>query len=576
MADLFSIIISIIKLAVNVKKAVDTVGSNREECRRIRRLVATVRTVVEGMMKRTPKAMEDEGMVQSLRGLEDALERSLELVVACQKMNVLRGGIEAGDVADKLRQVYQDISTNLILVNLAGEICNASALTDIKQAVDDLCAKDAKASKLDKVLEIVAAHPDARLRRKVRICVATDHNPTEHASGQNKKKKGAKKIRHLVSLHGNYRAKDKSVKDNAPVGSKEPHASLSYGPPMSTPTRSVIGQGGPIIVNKISRSTENMSRVTSMDMHPAKPWIVTGHKEGFVSIWHYKKQQTVMKRQIPSVPNDFANLKHKCSHCVSSVKFISEKEWLVVGGGDGYIRLYSYKGTNKLQRVDKFRADHGESVDSLAVHPTKKYLLSSSAYGRKINLWDWSNGCWEQIHEFDIASTYPDGVLSLKFNPRGTDTFACVTDDKRIQVGNIESFSLTAELEGQSFKAADYFCTRSLRNLMVTLRSTSPDAEIRDLKTGEVVGTLGVRGHKTRRVASHPTLPILVTALDNGTICFWDANTYSLRKKVRTRGSSIRHLALFAGTSDVARLAVTFKSTISIMEINLPRGNTSG
>ncbi|WVZ49993.1 hypothetical protein U9M48_001294 [Paspalum notatum var. saurae] len=609
MADPIGIVQSIIGLLVTINELVGTFHNNEVDCDRICTLVARAQAVV-GPLKQTPKVMENKGMSAALKGLEEALQHSMEVVKPCKKKNAIRRGIQSKDITGDLRRAYEHISANMVLVVLANVINNNSMLVDIMESLADLRARDAYDSMLTKILEIVAAHPDVHLQQEVKTLVHTYHNSTEYAA---------------------RRSEVKNEKDNVPVADiKAPCASLSDGSAKSTPVKKVIGQGGtstvskdsshssnptdgagsskekkikrnkidgPIrpeiktektnvtadskgphprasspdgtakstsmngqsglsIVNKISRSTGNMTQVTSMDMHPSKPWIMTGHKGGLVSIWDYTEQQTVMERQVTKVPGNFANFKHKCSqfvkekaapHWVCSVKFIAEEKWLAVGDGDGYIHLYTFKGT-KLHKVDKFRAN---PVDSLAVHPTKKYFLSSSAYGKKINLWDWSNG-WVQIHEFDIESMYPDGVLSLKFNPRDTKTFACVTDDQRLQVGNIESFSLTTKLKGQLFKAADYFFTCSRQNLMVTLRSTSPHAEILDLKTGEVVGTLGVSGHETRRVAGHPALPILVTALDDGTVCFWDANTYRLGKKVRIADSPACHLALFTDINDIA------------------------
>lgn len=150
-------------------------------------------------------------------------------------------------------------------------------------------------------------------------------------------------------------------------------------------------------------------------------------------------QKTVMELQVNDVPGKAARLMHEISqyfkessvpHSICSAKFIVQEKWLVVGDGDGYIYVYAY--TDKLNETKKFRAHHN-SVDSLAVHPTKPYLLSSSAHGRTIKLWDWSKD-WVQIKKFDVKSTYPDGVRSLKFNPRDTNTFACVTYDNRVKV----------------------------------------------------------------------------------------------------------------------------------------------
>ena len=127
--------------------------------------------------------------------------------------------------------------------------------------------------------------------------------------------------------------------------------------------------------------------------------------------------------------------KRAVPHSVCSVKFIAQEKWLAVGDGEGYIYVYAYTDTYKLYVVTRFRAYRHKSVDSLAVHPTEPYLLSSSALDRKIKLWDWSKG-WEKIKEFDVKpiSTYEDGVRSVKFNPRDTNSFACVLYDKTVKV----------------------------------------------------------------------------------------------------------------------------------------------
>jgi len=242
-----------------------------------------------------------------------------------------------------------------------------------------------------------------------------------------------------------------------------------------------------------------------------------------------------------------------------------------VGDGRGYIYIYSCTST-ELCEVKKFRAHRHNSVDSLAVHPTESYLLSSSASGGKIKHWDWNRG-WVQIQEFDVKTIYPDGVRSLKFNPKDTDTFACVTYDNRVKVGNIISSSLKTKLRG-TFNA-DYFFTHSHQQLMITLSFKSPDCEIWDLETEKVVHTLGVSGRRTSRVACHPTLPILVTTLDDGTVCLWDASTYRLEKMVHITDNNCRDLVFVTDVNGLTRLIVTFETTIAIMEVNFPIANTS-
>ena len=100
---------------------------------------------------------------------------------------------------------------------------------------------------------------------------------------------------------------------------------------------------------------------------------------------------------------------------------------MVVGDGRGYIYVYNHTNT-KLHMVNKFRAHDKKSVNSLAAHPTKPYLLSSSTIGTNIKVWDRSNK-WKIFQNFDTKPeiAYYNGVRSVKLNPRDTNTFACVT-----------------------------------------------------------------------------------------------------------------------------------------------------
>ncbi|KAJ1276681.1 hypothetical protein BS78_05G233200 [Paspalum vaginatum] len=530
MADPISIVQTIISLLVTINKLVGTFHTNQEDCSKIRTLVATAQAVVEPLKQR-PKVMENKGMSVALKGLEEALQRSREVVESCKKKNAISRRIQSKDIAGDLRRVYEDISANMVLVDLANGINNNSMLADIMKSLADLRARDAYGSMLSKILEIIAAHPDVHLRREVEKLVHTYRGSTEHASDQNKKERKTKKT-DVAS-----RSEVKDEKDNVPAADiKVPGASLSDGSAKSTSAKSVVGQGGsstgnkgsshksnpadgagstkekenrikeihgrntkgskektnvpagskgslsyakwtsvksvnvkglPSIVKKIiSRSTKNMTSVTSIDVHPAKPWIVTGHKGGNVSIWDFQKQKTVMELQVNEEPGKTARRLHSisryikdtpASHWVCSVKFITQEKWLSVGDGGGYIHVYAYTGT-KLSKVTRFRAHHGNSVNTLAVHPTEPYLLSSSAFGKTIRLWNWSKG-WMNIRKYDVKPMYPHGVLSLKFNPRDTNTFVCVTKDNRVKVGDITTSRLTTKLMGPF--EADYFFTGS-------------------------------------------------------------------------------------------------------------------
>lgn len=93
------------------------------------------------------------------------------------------------------------------------------------------------------------------------------------------------------------------------------------------------------------------------------------------------------------------------------VKFIARKQWIVAGTLSGNIHVYNYE---EMKRITSFTAGTNESLQSLAVHPTRPYLLSAGIY---IKLWNWDHG-WEFIQTFEYE--YYDTIVG--FSPN--DTFA--------------------------------------------------------------------------------------------------------------------------------------------------------
>jgi coatomer subunit beta' len=111
---------------------------------------------------------------------------------------------------------------------------------------------------------------------------------------------------------------------------------------------------------------------------------------------------------------------------VVSVKFIVRKKWFVAGSEDSFIHVYKYE--TKVRRNLSFKA-HIHQLKSLAVHPTKPYLLSSCSHVMK--LWDWDKG-WEHIQTF--KSKYPGSVCQLAFNPKNTNCFVTASDNHIVEV----------------------------------------------------------------------------------------------------------------------------------------------
>ena len=117
------------------------------------------------------------------------------------------------------------------------------------------------------------------------------------------------------------------------------------------------------------------------DVNLTKQWIITGHTRGYVCIWDGQTQRKVDSFKVSTDK-------------VVLVKFIVRKQWFVAGAGDGFIHIYNYE--TKRQQVPSFTA-HAGNLTSLAVHPSKPYLMSWSS--DEMKLWDWDKA-WECTQTF--------------------------------------------------------------------------------------------------------------------------------------------------------------------------------
>jgi coatomer subunit beta' len=112
---------------------------------------------------------------------------------------------------------------------------------------------------------------------------------------------------------------------------------------------------------------------------------------------------------------------------VHSAKFIEREEWFVLGSGDGYIHLYSYNTMEEV--IDPIEAHDGHSITSLAVNPTRSFVLSASD-DHTIKLWDWTNE-WQCTRTF---GGHYDTVTQVLFDPRNSDSFASASLDQTVKV----------------------------------------------------------------------------------------------------------------------------------------------
>ncbi|CAM0948777.1 unnamed protein product [Alopecurus aequalis] len=289
-------------------------------------------------------------------------------------------------------------------------------------------------------------------------------------------------------------------------------------------------------------SKTNFLQVLSVDIHPTEPWIMTSHHGGQISIWDYHTQAIEISVEVSE-------------ESVYSTKFIEREQWLVAGDDDGYIYVYSYIDTR--QSVASF-SGHCSRIESLAVHPSHPFVLSSSAH--LIKLWNWENN-WECTQTFKEHS---DRVTQITFNPVDTNSFASAALDHTIKIWNVSSPDSTVTLS-----ADDPQCLRFIiKDIGQFLISDSQDGttKIWDLETHKCVQTFKGHANHLGSLYGHSDLMVLVNGSLDGTVRLLNPITCRTEKTI---GLNLGAVYAFGYLTDLRRVVVGCHRGIAIIESNL-------
>ncbi|XP_066337606.1 uncharacterized protein [Miscanthus floridulus] len=112
----------IVRAALKIKKAVETVQQNKKECRDIQRCAARITALLSWLKDLTMGAVMHPAFSGPLDDLADSMEEALELITDCQQRSALRHLLGAGDMAKRLRLVHEDILRKLAPANFATSI----------------------------------------------------------------------------------------------------------------------------------------------------------------------------------------------------------------------------------------------------------------------------------------------------------------------------------------------------------------------------------------------------------------------------------------------------------------------
>ncbi|KAF7032537.1 hypothetical protein CFC21_043698 [Triticum aestivum] len=255
----------------------------------------------------------------------------------------------------------------------------------------------------------------------------------------------------------------------------------------------------------------------SLDAQPTEPCIVTSHQHGDVCVWNYDPQR---RTDSFNVSKESIMPSYSLSNKVHSVKVISRKKWFVAGTSDGVIHVYNYD--NKIQKLRSFRAASDCFITSMAVHPTRPYVLSSAHCDMK--LWDWDNG-WECTQSF--MQEHSDTIQQVAFNPVDSNMFASASDDQTVKVWSVDSPESKYTLSGHQDKVncLDFFKSND-RQYLIT-GSDDHTAKIWDMEEKACVHTMQAFISPVISVMAFPDSSYLITGSRDGSLHFWSSAEFS-------------------------------------------------
>ncbi|KAM0929200.1 hypothetical protein ACQ4PT_001775 [Festuca glaucescens] len=296
---------------------------------------------------------------------------------------------------------------------------------------------------------------------------------------------------------------------------------------------------------KVTFVEKTHAALCSLDANQTEPWIITGHYDGCVCLWHYDMQKFL----------GMVTVTEK-SGCL--VKCIERLQWFLARSYyEGFIHVYNYK--TEVQRIKSFSA-HDRFLVSMSVHPTQPFVLSSS--DTQIKLWDWDRD-WECRQTF---TEHLDTVKQVAFNPWDTNCFASVSRDLTVKVWSLDSSRSMYTLAGHSdeVNCLDFF-VRDNQQYLIT-GSDDMTAKIWDLQGETCVHTLKGFMFPVVSVVSHHSLQLLITGTRNGAVHLWSLTNFRLERILNIGCHRDLHgLAALMGSS---RIIIGDVTSVSMVEIH--------
>jgi len=272
--------------------------------------------------------------------------------------------------------------------------------------------------------------------------------------------------------------------------------------------------------------------VKCVDFHPTEPWALSALYSGNIFIWDYNTQTLVKQLEVCNLP-------------VRCAKFVTRKQWIITASDDMHLRAFNY---NTLEKVHEMEA-HSDYIRYVAVHPNMPYVLSSSD-DMTIKLWDWEKN-WACSQVFEGHAHY---VMMCQWNPKDNTIFASCSLDRSIKVWGITGSNSQAHFTLSGHKKGVNCLEYAPTGEKPYIISGADDQSvcIWDYQTKQCIQTLRSHTNNVSATLFHPTLPIILTGSEDGTVRIWHAATYRLEATLNYLLERVWSIAVLKGSNSAA------------------------
>lgn len=273
------------------------------------------------------------------------------------------------------------------------------------------------------------------------------------------------------------------------------------------------------------------------------------------------------------------NVRASISSSLRSLLTIKSEETttpVVAGSDDFQLRVYNYNTHEKVTALEARR----DYIRCLTVHPTASIFLTGSG-DMTIRAWDWEKGWKKSKHpgalpqcsgggvadddaERQIYEGHTHPIMNLTFNPKDPNTFASACLVRTVKMWSIgappANFTMDVHENGSNY--VDFYPGAD-KPYLVTV-GDDKTLKVWDHLSKTCVQTMEGHTNNVSFAVFHPSLPLIISGSEEGTLKLWNSGTYRLEN---TLSHALERAWCIGVRKDANEIAVGFDEGAVVIKL---------